>query len=200
MIWSHVSASGSWGWRDHPSCSGVQQPHDTQTPRHVTSLTLTADILIQSSLSGILIKCDVFLFVQQIWVKLLCGAKLECHGERITPHITLNLIQLWNNTNLWRSYPQMNSFTRKGTRFLTRRSSATLVSHHLHLIYCSDTTVCDWKFDVLVMLQKRWPKVSLMEKWFWIKTDTNLDGKFKLHVHFLAFWGKQQQLLYIFYH
>lgn len=40
-VWSCGCVSGPWGWGDHPSSAGVQQPHDPQAPRHVSSLTLT---------------------------------------------------------------------------------------------------------------------------------------------------------------
>lgn len=40
IVWQHVSVSGSRGWGGHPACLGVQQPHDPQTPGHVSSPTL----------------------------------------------------------------------------------------------------------------------------------------------------------------
>ena len=100
IVWRHVSLSGSWGWGGHPSCLGVQQPHDPQTPGHVSSPTLH-HFLIFYSFSFVLIQ--FLLFFQQIWVKLLRGAELDPHSGRSCFDITLNLIQLWNNINLWRS-------------------------------------------------------------------------------------------------
>lgn len=36
--WTHLMGSGSWRWRDDSSCFRVQQPHDSQAPRHVSQV------------------------------------------------------------------------------------------------------------------------------------------------------------------
>lgn len=142
-----MSIAGSWGWGDHPSCFGVQQPHDTQAPGHVSCLILR-HILIHFFLShefSWCSFCSTDLSQTSLWSKVR-DAKWSAPSR--------DFIQWRNNIYLWRINPL------KWTILQERK----IVCHILPVFSTIYTWyVCLVSLSVIGRLWRHWPNITLFE-------------------------------------
>lgn len=103
------------------------------------------------SLLSVMNSHDV-LFAQQIWVKLLCGAKLEMHNEDQSHHMT------WYSSETTRIY---KGSTLKNGQFYMKEQYFAMFCHSLAQ-FKPDTFV--WcLLSVIGQLWRHWPNITLME-------------------------------------
>lgn len=110
-FWFHLLVPASWGWGDNPSCFGIQQSHDKQAPRHVSSETFNCPPYLPLPPPHEILVNSFSSFLSQTWVTILSGGKLETCSRSPVPFIsswTLCSWQTWTDEGAFENKPQEN--------------------------------------------------------------------------------------------